>query len=855
MFFKIPHDAYIFGKNCYKKINSDAALNSNVIVTGASGTGKTWSFVIPNILQMNADYVVADAKGTILKKTGKILQKNGYKVSVLNLIDLSNTTHYNPLSYIKNERDLTYLARCMINTNAVDMSSSGVSHRDPYWDNSALIVLEAMIGYLYETYPPYIHTLGNLRSMFSLLNAMSDYDSRQADEDYKSSIDFMFEEVEEKNPKSFAVEKYKEYKKVSVSGRANASILSTLSSHLSPWVTPDVISATETDEMYLDEIGQSEENRHAVFIIYDDADDSRNFLLSTLVSQLFRELFHHAFVNNSDKNPYPTRFFLDDFGSLSIPNFVDYISNARSRNIGICIMLQNESQLEEKYGKNVSTIIGNCNYYLFTHTLDLKLAEAMSIRFGRSPKEIRTKEIDRFFLDADGKTEEIERFDYTKHPDYEDDEYIVKSDIRKNDPDDDENKVSDDAESEDIEDAEVRKDTGLLKRVTPRIFSGHKNKDASDDAEDSDPEKILESFGITLDDKEEDIERKLISSGNSDKIFDYIDDEDKYVLGNEPPAPDDDEDVDDTDDDDDESGLAMTLMADEEPKTVSDSADELDKDSDFADELTDTYDDDIRLAFDLMDEAEKADDARVDALVHEKTYDIKDRCFPISLLKTEKRKSITDNKAEMNILNVLLRNFGSDHLILPQIHLESLVKDPESSIKRLNKSLALKDLCMSVDVCIADKDTCEPLIAVEVDGSQHNDDIVQAFADRYKDEILFYNDIPVYRIPANKAWNRKELEEMYMFINAFLSADADKGKAELSILLHNTGHYRAERVKVNGIRSTDFLDLIGKSRKILTQCLTPENYRYDPSLFSDRDYFLEEVHRVIAERYPEKTDD
>lgn len=424
----------IFGKDAFLPINYNQALNDNTLVIGTSGTGKTYSFVEPNILQGNSNYVVADAKGNILAETGASLKKMGYHLQVLNLVDLVHSMTYNPLTYMTAQIDVVSFANQVLKMD-VSGHVTQDSHQDPFWNNAASSLLESLIFFVKENLPEKEQNMGTVVRLFNILNqkpdkinevlgelgdndigyVFSDYDSKN-ENDNRTIGDYLFSWLESKNPNSMSLKLWNEVKNSRGSERTWSSIVGILGAALTAYSLRDVENLLGSNQI---DFARLLEPKNALFIIYDDADASKNFISNILYAQLIKYLYHQAFVQKDGKLATKVRFFLDDFKNVYIPGFDDYLATARSRNISFCMMLQDESQLRAKFGENTNSVIGNCSAYLLTGTTDLIMAQEASKRFSLSAQEIRLMDVDHFLLDVGGNIVQPLRYDFHDHPNYD----------------------------------------------------------------------------------------------------------------------------------------------------------------------------------------------------------------------------------------------------------------------------------------------------------------------------------------------------------------------------------------------------------------------------------------------------
>ena len=327
------------------------ARNKNILVIGGSGSGKTRFFVKPNLMQMHSSYVVTDPKGTVLIECGKLLQRGGYKIKVLNTINFKKSMKYNPFAYLRSEKDILKLVNTIIANTKGDGEKSG----EDFWVKAEKLYYTALIGYIWYEAPD---EEKNFTTLLEMINAS---EAREDDEDFKNPVDLMFERLEEKDPEHFAVKQYKKYKLAA--GKTAKSILISCGARLAPFDIKELRDLMETDEMELDTIG---DRKTALFVIISDTDDTFNFVVSILYTQLFNLLCDKADDKYGGRLPVHVRCLLDEFANIGqIPKFEKLIATIRSREISASIILQSQSQLKAIYKDNADTIVGNCDTTLF----------------------------------------------------------------------------------------------------------------------------------------------------------------------------------------------------------------------------------------------------------------------------------------------------------------------------------------------------------------------------------------------------------------------------------------------------------------------------------------------------------
>lgn len=333
--------------------NPKYARNKNVLVIGGSGSGKTRFYVKPNLMQMspNTSYVVTDPKGTILIEVGKMLVNGGYRIKVLNTINFKKSMHYNPFHYIRSERDILKL----VNTIIANTKGEGDKSGEDFWVKAERLYYCALIGYIWYEAP---EEEQNFSTLLEFINAS---EAREDDEEFKNAVDLLFEELEAEEPNHFAVRQYKKYKLAA--GKTAKSILISCGARLAPFDIQELRDLMSYDEMELDMLG---DQKTAMFVIISDTDDTFNFVVAIMYTQLFNLLCDKADDEHGGRLPYHVRLLLDEFANIGqIPKFDKLIATIRSREISASIILQSQSQLKSIYKDAAETIIGNCDTTLF----------------------------------------------------------------------------------------------------------------------------------------------------------------------------------------------------------------------------------------------------------------------------------------------------------------------------------------------------------------------------------------------------------------------------------------------------------------------------------------------------------
>ena len=348
------------------------ARNKNILVIGGSGSGKTRFFVKPSLLQMHSSYVVTDPKGQLLRETGKLLAHGGpkrdengkpvrdkrgkvvyepYRIKVLNTINFSKSMKYNPLAYVRSEKDILKLVNVII----ANTKGDGEKSSEDFWIKAERLLYCALIGYIwYEAEP-------EERNFITLLDLLNACEAREDDETYKSPVDILFDDLAKKQPEHFAVKQYVKFKMAA--GKTLKSILVSCGARLAPFDIKELRDIMTEDELELDTMG---DRKTALFLIMSDTDTTFNFVIAMLQSQLFNLLCDKADDLYNGRLPVHVRCLLDEFANIGqIPNFDKLIATIRSREISASIILQSQSQLKTIYKDAADTIVGNCDSTLF----------------------------------------------------------------------------------------------------------------------------------------------------------------------------------------------------------------------------------------------------------------------------------------------------------------------------------------------------------------------------------------------------------------------------------------------------------------------------------------------------------
>ena len=325
--------------------------NLNVLVVGGSGAGKSRTYAIPNIMQCNCSMVITDPKAELLRKTGGVLERNGYEVRVFDLINPETSWCYNPFAYVRDDKDVLKL----INNLIRNTTPKGAQSSDPFWEKSETALLQALMLYLLHEAPPEEQNFPMIMEMLGSAQVKED------DEDYQSPLDILFERLEMRDPESIAVKQYAIYKQAA--GKTAKSILISVGVRLAAFNLKQIANLTCTDELDLYSIG---EKKVALFCCIPDADTSMNYLVGMIYSNLFQTLYYVADWKYGGRLPIPVHCIMDEWPNVALPDDFDKIlATMRSRGISCSIIIQNIAQMKALFKDSYESLIGNCDEFLY----------------------------------------------------------------------------------------------------------------------------------------------------------------------------------------------------------------------------------------------------------------------------------------------------------------------------------------------------------------------------------------------------------------------------------------------------------------------------------------------------------
>ena len=347
----------------------------NVLVIGGSGAAKTRSYVKPNILEANTNYVITDPKSEVLLATGGYLKSKGYDIRVLNLVNLEQSDGYNPFRYLRDEKDALKLVNNLIQAT----TPKGSHESDPFWTKAETALLQAIILMLFQEAPEY-------EQNFSMVMRVLEYaEVREEDDEYLSPLDLLFQAMEREDPESVALRQYKVFKQSA--GKTAKSILVSAAVRLAPFNLPQIRAITDHDDMDLYTLG---EKKCALYAVIPDNDNTFNFLVSLLYSQAFQTLYYSADQIHHGALPQHVHFVLDEFAAMPLPGFTRELATMRSRNISASTIIQNMAQIKELYKDSWETIPGNSDTILYLGGNEASTHKYISEALGKATIDTKT---------------------------------------------------------------------------------------------------------------------------------------------------------------------------------------------------------------------------------------------------------------------------------------------------------------------------------------------------------------------------------------------------------------------------------------------------------------------------------
>jgi type IV secretion system protein VirD4 len=361
----------ILSKNIRVDMRTQEIGNVNTLVIGGSGSGKTRFWVKPNLLNLNASYFVVDPAGELLRDLGWVFERNGYEIKVINTIDLKKSNRYNPFRYLQNEQDVYSMVNILMSNTREEESKS----QDAFWDEAATLLIQSLMMYLFYEAPEYEQNIPMMMHMLDMLSV------KETDTAKKSALDHLFDELTEDEPEHIAVRLYNAFRQ-KAPGKTALSVLITIEARLNMMYIGAVQDFFNDDELELERFG---ERKTIIFAQISDAENSFNFIVTMLYSQLFLYTYRRADSVHDGKLPVPVTLVFDEFANCALPKeFTNKLTTCRKRNINMVILLQAVSQLKKIFDDDWETVVGTCGLRVYLGGEEPSTHESMSKQIGRA---------------------------------------------------------------------------------------------------------------------------------------------------------------------------------------------------------------------------------------------------------------------------------------------------------------------------------------------------------------------------------------------------------------------------------------------------------------------------------------
>ena len=401
-------DKIILGENCvYSSDCEKTGLNNNILVCGSSGCGKTMSVSEPRLISTtNSSLVATVTKRRIINKYKSLFTERGYDVQDLDFVNPQRgDIGYDPLDYVSSYQDITYLAEGVVKANPRKEKSTA----DPYWDEAATSLLSAEIAYTLMT-----------KDNASFTDVLKMHDSLNFEEyggQIQTSYDEKFEFLAEKDPTCFAVSCWKSFHQLPI--KTAACVFGTLNTTIDTIFSPELRKMMSMSRKV--NFCDLASKKTVLFVTTSPVNPSLNCFVNMFYGHVFKQLFEFAENQVTGTLTVPVHVLCDDFATGSrILNFPEYISIFREKKISVTLLLQSESQLESMYGPDqATTIINNCDTYLYMGGMDLRTAQNVSLRLNVPLDEVLYMPIGQEILFRRGQRPIVtQRYDINKNPLY-----------------------------------------------------------------------------------------------------------------------------------------------------------------------------------------------------------------------------------------------------------------------------------------------------------------------------------------------------------------------------------------------------------------------------------------------------
>jgi len=398
----VNSDKCILGENLRVSYDS-LGINSNRLVVGGSGSGKTRGYVIPNLFCSVGSKIVCDTKTNLYNRYGKQLMDQGYKVECIDFVNSCNSTiGYNPLQYVRKTKNGLYRDSDIKKISEALCSVQSVDCTDPFWARSAQMYISFAIGYVKDVYAADHHTLADVEEVIDMIGSIE--------------VQEKIEDLERMHPNSLTVRLFYKIMRQKEAEKMHASIIGVVNNAISQVVDNEIVQIYSMKKMLSFE--DLAETKMILFLNVSDCDNTRESLINLFYTQALQELIRIADFSKNSHLKIPVNFFLDDFASNAvIPDFDKIISIVRSRGISLSIILQSITQLYSMYGKSKAvTILDNCDTQIYLGGMNVETAEYFGVKMDKLTKSLLSLPLEMecvFIRGQDPKI--IRKFDLTVH--------------------------------------------------------------------------------------------------------------------------------------------------------------------------------------------------------------------------------------------------------------------------------------------------------------------------------------------------------------------------------------------------------------------------------------------------------
>ena len=352
----------------------------NTIVIGGTGTGKTWRFILPNLLQANCSYVVVDPAGDLLKNTGEFVREKEYKIKVLNLIDMEQSDAFNPWQYCTDQNQFNV----MVDQFWKSTEEPSIQKGEPFWDDAAKTLLLAVVFYLWEK-----DDTINFHSISTMVSFAEPEDGAE------SALDSLFDDLYQENQDSLAVWFYNSFRKGAA--KTKQSILQVLNAKLFRTKTEVFEKMTAFDSLNVEDLYADPKQKSILYLVIPTMNTTYNFLVSMLYMQLFEGI--DKYYHKHGKCKQHLRVIMDEAANVALPkDFEKVPAVCRKYGYSVVLLLQGISQLKTLFERERwEGIMSNMDTQIYLGSTEQSCHEYFSKALGKATIDYKTRGYSRGF--------------------------------------------------------------------------------------------------------------------------------------------------------------------------------------------------------------------------------------------------------------------------------------------------------------------------------------------------------------------------------------------------------------------------------------------------------------------------